>query len=48
VLLDVQAAFNMAYDAGPYQKRIRYGEDPIRPSLPPEQAKWARSIVKAT
>jgi hypothetical protein len=47
VLLDLQAAFDRAYDAGPYRKRILYGEDPIRPPLRPEQAEWARSILKA-
>ena len=31
VLLDLQTAFDRAYDAGPYRKRIRYGEDPIDP-----------------
>ena len=46
VRLDLQAAFNQAYDAGPYRKRIRYGEDSIRPSLRPEQAGWAKSITK--
>ena len=46
VLLDLQAAFNRAYDAGPYRKRIRYGEDPIRPALRPEQSRWAKSILK--
>jgi len=46
VLLDLQAAFNQAYDAGPYRKRIRYGDDPIRPPVRPEQARLARSIVK--
>jgi Protein of unknown function (DUF4058) len=48
VLLDLQAAFNRAYDAGPYRKRIRYGEDPIRPALRPEQAQWAKTIMKAS
>jgi Protein of unknown function (DUF4058) len=46
VLLDLQAAFDRAYDAGPYRKRIRYGEDRIRPPLRPEQAEWAKSITK--
>lgn len=46
VPLDLQAAFDRAYDAGPYRKRIRYGEDRIRPPLRPEQAEWARSILE--
>ena len=46
VLLDLQLAFNRVYDAGPYRKRIRYGEDPIKPTLRPEQAEWAKTILK--
>jgi hypothetical protein len=46
VRLDLQAAFDLAYDAGPYRKRIRYGDDPIRPPLRADQAEWARSILK--
>lgn len=46
VRLDLQAAFNQAYEAGPYRKRIRYGEDPIRPALRPEQAGRAKLISK--
>jgi len=45
VLLDLQAAFNRAYDAGPYRKRILYGEDPIEPPLEPEQAEWVKAIL---
>ena len=46
VLLDLQAAFDRAYDAGPYRKRIHYGEDPIKPALRPEQAEWAEIVLK--
>lgn len=46
VPLDLQAAFDRTYDGGPYRKAIRYGEEPIKPALRPEQADWARSIVK--
>ncbi len=46
VLLDLQAPFNRAYDAGPYRKAIHYGEDPIKPALRPEQARWIESILK--
>ena len=48
VHLDLQTAFNGAYDGGPYHKTLRYGEDPIKPPLPPEQAKWAQALLKAT
>jgi Protein of unknown function (DUF4058) len=47
VLLDLQAAFDRAYDAGPYRKRIRYGEDAIDPPLEPEQVEWAKTLLKA-
>lgn len=46
VLLDLQAPFDRAYDAGPYHKAIHYGEDPIKPALRPEQARWAESILR--
>jgi hypothetical protein len=46
VLLDLQSAFTLAYDAGPFRKRICYGDDPIRPRLRPDQAEWAGSILK--
>jgi hypothetical protein len=47
VPLDLQAAFDRVYDAGPYRKRIRYGEDVIDPPLLPEEAKWAQTIARA-
>jgi hypothetical protein len=46
VLLDLQAAFDRAYDGGPYRKAVRYGEDPIKPALRPEPAQWVQSILK--
>ena len=47
VLLDLQAAFNRTYEAGPYRKAIWYAKDPIEPPLRPEQAAWAATKVKA-
>jgi hypothetical protein len=46
VLLDLRATFDRAYDAGPYRKAIHYGEDPIKPPLRREQARWAESTLK--
>ena len=43
--LDLQAAFNRAYDAGPYRKAIWYGKDPIDPAVAAEQAAWAATTV---
>jgi hypothetical protein len=47
VALDLQAAFNRAYMAGPYRKAIWYGKDPIEPPLQPEQAAWAATRLSA-
>ncbi len=47
VRVDLQAAFDRAYDAGPYRKAIWYEKDPIEPSLRPEQAAWAAARLKA-
>jgi hypothetical protein len=47
VRLDLQTAFNRAYDAGPYRKRIFYGEDLIEPPLQIEQATWAKGVLAA-
>jgi Protein of unknown function (DUF4058) len=47
VPLDLQAAFNRAYDIGPYRRAIRYGHDPIVPPLRPEQEAWATQVLGA-
>ncbi len=47
VLLDLQSAFTRTYDTGPFRKAIRYGEDPIKPRLRPEQAEWVQTTLKA-
>jgi hypothetical protein len=47
VLLDLQAAFNRTYDAGPYRKAVRYAKDSIEPPLRPEQTTWATERVKS-
>jgi hypothetical protein len=46
VALDLPAAFDKAYDAGPYRREIEYGKDRIVPALKPEQAKWASTQTK--
>jgi hypothetical protein len=46
-MLDLQAALNRAYDAGPYRRVIRYGEDPIEPERRPDQAEWAANKLMA-
>jgi hypothetical protein len=47
VAIDLQAVLDRAYDAGPYRRAIRYGEDPIDPPLGPEQAEWAARRLAA-
>jgi Protein of unknown function (DUF4058) len=46
VTLDLQAVFDRCYNAGPYLREIRYGEDAIIPRLEPDQAAWAAKIVQ--
>ena len=45
VPLDLQAVFQRAYDAGPYRRAVRYGEDVIDPPLPSAQAAWAAQLI---
>jgi len=46
VTLDLQAVFDRCYDAGPYSREVRYGDDAIVPALEPDQAAWASRIVQ--
>ena len=45
VLLDLQTAFDHAYDAGPYKRRVDYRKEPD-PPLSPEDAAWADALLK--
>ena len=45
VLLDLQAAFDHAYDAGPYKRRVDYRKEPD-PPLSDEDAAWADALLK--
>ena len=47
VRLDLRAAMNRAYDAGPYFREIDYAKDKITPSLRPPLVKWAKGLVSA-
>jgi hypothetical protein len=47
VMLDLQAVFDRAYDAGPYSREVDYGSDPIVPRLRPDRAKWVAGRIKA-
>jgi hypothetical protein len=45
-VLDLQKAFDRAYDEGPYRRSIDYAQDPD-PPLSPEDAEWAQALLKA-
>jgi hypothetical protein len=45
VVLDLQAVFDRAYDAGPYKKEIRYDEDIPEPPLPEVLVPWAEKLL---
>jgi hypothetical protein len=47
VPLDLQAAFQRAYDAGPYRREVDYARVRVKPRLQPEQATWAAGLVKS-
>jgi hypothetical protein len=40
-----EQVFQRAYDAGPYRRAVRYGEDSIDPPLTTAQAAWAAQIL---
>jgi hypothetical protein len=45
VKLDLQAVFARTYDAGPYAREIRYGEDQPVPPLKAEQQTWTERLL---
>ena len=45
VRIDMQAIYDRAYDAGPYNRRIDYSRPPLLP-LPADAAAWANTILK--
>jgi Protein of unknown function (DUF4058) len=45
ITLDFQAVFDRCYEAGPYSREVRYGEDAIVPALKPDQAAWASRMT---
>lgn len=47
VTVDLQAVFTRTYDAGAYQKRIRYQEETPAPPLTDEQQAWARRLLES-
>ncbi|HLK60382.1 MAG TPA: DUF4058 family protein [Chthonomonadaceae bacterium] len=45
VLLDLQEAYNQAYDVGPYRRRIDYLQEPLVP-LNADDTAWADTLLK--
>jgi hypothetical protein len=46
VTLDLQMAFDQAYDSGPYRREVHYLDEPPDAQLADEQLRWARSVVE--
>jgi Protein of unknown function (DUF4058) len=44
--VDLQAIFQKAYDAGPFQRAIDYRKDKIEPPLTKEQETWMRGVLR--
>ena len=45
--LDLQLAFDRAYDIGPYPDRLDYSSIPPEPALSAEDARWAEELLKS-
>jgi len=46
VALDLQVAFDLAYDPGPYRRRVKYRERTPVPPLTSEQAQWVAQVLR--
>jgi hypothetical protein len=46
VTLDLQGAFDRAYDGGPYRRRVKYAERPPGPPLRPDQIEWVNQVLR--
>ena len=47
VTVDLQSIFDRCYDAGPYTREIRYGEDAVIPPLQEDKTAWAAQVLQA-
>jgi len=47
VPLSLQSVFDRAYDEGPFDLVVRYGEAPIIPPLRPEQLAWVKARLQS-
>jgi Protein of unknown function (DUF4058) len=48
VTLDLQSVFERCYDAGPYNREIRYAEDAIVPPLSADKMSWLARVLDRT
>jgi hypothetical protein len=46
VPLDLQIAFDRAYEGGPYRRRVKYAERTPVPPLRPEQMEWVKQVLQ--
>ncbi|MHB1557261.1 MAG: DUF4058 family protein [Isosphaeraceae bacterium] len=46
VSLDLQRAFDLAYDNGPFARGIEYGKNRVVPRLNPDQSAWAAELLE--
>lgn len=44
--MDLQQVFQRSDDAARYDREIRYDRDEPEPSLRPEQAAWAKALLR--
>ena len=44
--VDLQAIFQKAYEAGPFQRAIDYSADKIEPALRKQQDEWMRGVLR--
>jgi len=47
VALDLQAAFDRSYDAGPYDRAVLYDMATVEPPLRPDQQEWVKARLAA-
>jgi hypothetical protein len=46
VPLDLQVAFDRAYEGGPYRRRVKYAERTPVPPLQPDHAEWVTQVLR--
>ena len=44
--LDLQEVFDRCYDAGPYERRVKYEMARLTPALKTKQARWVKQRLR--